>query len=316
MSTKPRRGSESVKKLKTAADTAQARLHDARRTVPAVDAAFELRGRDVTVGGNLMACAIAYRLFVWMLPFSLLLASVLGFLGASQADNPAEVAHDIGMSAYVASLVREAAEQAQDSRWVLLAIGLWGLYSASAAGAKTFTAVSDLIWRMPVHRPEKTLKAAVGFTGLLLLAIGMTLVAAFLRKESPGLGLIAAAVIFVAYAALALLILVVLPHGDAPWTRLIRGALFAAVGAQVLHLATVFYFANKIASASQLYGGLGAAAAVLLWLYLLGRVIVGASVINATLWERDHGAGATEQPAIDLRTVDEPSAPAPNGARR
>jgi uncharacterized BrkB/YihY/UPF0761 family membrane protein len=42
----------------------------------------------------------------------------------------------------------------------------------------------------------------------------------------------------------------------------------------------------RIESASELYGALGAASAVLLWLYLIGRLVVASAVLNATLWER------------------------------
>ena len=77
-----------------------------------------------------------------------------------------------------------------------------------------------------------------------------------------------------------------LPHADAPWTRLLPGALLVALGMQVLHLATVLYFGRKISSSSELYGGLGAAAAILLWLYVFGRLVVASAVLNATLWQR------------------------------
>jgi len=58
------------------------------------------------------------------------------------------------------------------------------------------------------------------------------------------------------------------------------------IGVQLLYVLTVVYFIRKIGSASELYGTLGAAATLLLWLYLLARLIVGASVVNAVLWER------------------------------
>jgi uncharacterized BrkB/YihY/UPF0761 family membrane protein len=49
---------------------------------------------------------------------------------------------------------------------------------------------------------------------------------------------------------------------------------------------TQVYFSRKIASASGLYGALGGAATLLLWLFLLARLAVGAAVVNAVLWER------------------------------
>jgi uncharacterized BrkB/YihY/UPF0761 family membrane protein len=114
----------------------------------------------------------------------------------------------------------------------------------------------------------------------------VTLGAYWLRQESPGLGLAVTLAIFLMYAALWLVVSLALPHADAPWHRLLPGALFAAVGAQVLHLVTIFYLAGKVQSSSELYGGLGAAAAILLWLYLIGRLAVGAALINAALWQR------------------------------
>ena len=47
---------------------------------------------------------------------------------------------------------------------------------------------------------------------------------------------------------------------------------------------------------STTYGALGIAGAVLLDLFLIGRVIVGAAVVNATLYERS-SRGGRPQPA-------------------
>jgi membrane protein len=66
----------------------------------------------------------------------------------------------------------------------------------------------------------------------------------------------------------------------------------------------VYYLARRVASASELYGSLGVAAAILVWLYLIGRLVVAAAMLNATrppcsrcrLWERRSGGvtGVTE----------------------
>lgn len=39
------------------------------------------------------------------------------------------------------------------------------------------------------------------------------------------------------------------------------------------------------------YGALGIAAALLLGLFLIGRLMVGAAVLNATLWDRSRRTG-------------------------
>src|SRR5207249_3962514 len=76
---------------------------------------------------------------------------------------------------------------------------------------------------------------------------------------------------------------IALPHGGAPWTRLVPGALFLGAGAELMHLVSVYYLSGKIESSSELYGGLGAAATLLLGLYLVARLIVAAALLNATL---------------------------------
>jgi uncharacterized BrkB/YihY/UPF0761 family membrane protein len=77
-----------------------------------------------------------------------------------------------------------------------------------------------------------------------------------------------------------------LPHGDAPWTALIPGALLVGVGMGALNLVSVYWLSHRIQSASQLYGSLGVAAAILAWLYLVGRFIVASAMLNASIWEQ------------------------------
>jgi uncharacterized BrkB/YihY/UPF0761 family membrane protein len=68
-----------------------------------------------------------------------------------------------------------------------------------------------------------------------------------------------------------------------------------AVGLAVLHFATVFYLAPKLARAPALYGSLGTAATLLVWLFIGSRIVVASAFLNATLWRRN--GEATETPA-------------------
>jgi uncharacterized BrkB/YihY/UPF0761 family membrane protein len=77
-----------------------------------------------------------------------------------------------------------------------------------------------------------------------------------------------------------------LPHGDASWRALLPGAGVIAVGHAALQVATVYYFAPKLTRAPALYGSLGSAATLLLWLFLVARLIVASAFLNATLWHR------------------------------
>jgi uncharacterized BrkB/YihY/UPF0761 family membrane protein len=87
-----------------------------------------------------------------------------------------------------------------------------------------------------------------------------------------------------------------LPHADAPPRALIPGALFIAVGMEVMHLLTTYWIGHLVARKSHSYGAVGIALAVLLWVYILGRIIVGSAGLNATLWRRHQvGIGTTKR---------------------
>jgi uncharacterized BrkB/YihY/UPF0761 family membrane protein len=278
---------------------AQARLDTARVKVPAVDAAFTVKERDRRLAGNLLASALAYRLFLWLLPVLLVLVAALGFLRDANPDNPADAARKLGLGGYVASTVADASEQAQRSRWILVIVGLVALYSASTAGVKALRAVHALAWNLPTAKPRSMLASAAGFVGFALGAIVVTAAAGWLRDRSAGPGLLATVLIFLLYVGLWLMASLRLPHAECPWTALLPGALLAGCGSQVLHLVSVYYLADKLQSSSELYGALGGAAAVLLWLFFIGRLIVASALLNATLWERRQARRMTwEQPVV------------------
>src|SRR5262245_35378013 len=125
-------------KLRAGIDGARAHLDSAAERVPAVEHALRFRTRSTGVGSNLLACAIAYRLFIWMLPTALVLSSLASF-GRARASG--RIAEDLGLSAYVANQV---ADQAHPSRWLALVVGLLAMASASIGAVKTMRVVHQL----------------------------------------------------------------------------------------------------------------------------------------------------------------------------
>ena len=85
------------------------RAEQERRRHGSVDAAFEMADRDADVGGGIIAGALAYRLFIWLLPFALVLVAGLGF-AADAADRSAESAADeLGLGELVSDSIEGAA---------------------------------------------------------------------------------------------------------------------------------------------------------------------------------------------------------------
>jgi uncharacterized BrkB/YihY/UPF0761 family membrane protein len=94
-----------------------------------------------------------------------------------------------------------------------------------------------------------------------------------------------------------------LPHAECPWWALIPGSVWCAAGALVLHLATITFFTYEIQAKSDTYGVIGVSLALLLWAYLLGRIVTASAAINAAYWYRnEEREGREVPPELDIET--------------
>jgi uncharacterized BrkB/YihY/UPF0761 family membrane protein len=143
-----------------------------------------------------------------------------------------------------------------------------------------------LAWQMPPDKLRRPFFAGTALTLLAIIVIAASAASAWAREQSGGEGLGLTLLLVLLYMAVALWVMNLLPHRDAPWTALIPGAALVALGTEALHLVVALYLAPKLGRSSALYGSLGAATVVLLWLYLTARLIVSAAFLNATLWDR------------------------------
>src|SRR6266566_2930339 len=76
-----------VSRVRSRRDAARAAIDARRPRVRSVDATLSAYERDRDRAGFLLAGALAYRLFLWLLPFTFLLVGGLGFLEAADHDN-------------------------------------------------------------------------------------------------------------------------------------------------------------------------------------------------------------------------------------
>ncbi len=67
--------------LQARMDRLAERAQEERRRRGWLDAAFEMADRDLEVGGGIIAGALAYRLFIWLLPAGLVFVGGIGVAG-------------------------------------------------------------------------------------------------------------------------------------------------------------------------------------------------------------------------------------------
>ncbi len=265
-----------------------------------VDATLSAYERDRDRAGFLLAGALAYRLFLWLLPFTLVLVGGLGFLEASDHDNPSDLADRLGVVGLASQSVSEAAADAEHARFIALLIGIPALYLASLGAIKAFRAVSALAWGIPAGPLGRKPLAVLGCLGVITAFITVTFIGTAIRHEAAGPGVIATLLIGIAFVWLAFLGLWVLPRPSVHWTAVLPGAITIGLGMQAIHLVNVYFISYRISSSSDTYGALGVAAALLVSLFLISRLFVAGVILNATLCEqqdaRDNQATEGQSP--------------------
>jgi uncharacterized BrkB/YihY/UPF0761 family membrane protein len=250
-----------------------------------VDAAFEMVDRDVEVGGGIIAGALAYRLFIWMLPFALVVVAGLGIASSASSTSPADAAGSVGLAGLVSSSVASAAKSS--SRWYALIVGVPTLFLATRSVLRALIGAHRLVWTdLRAAAPRPTVGATARFLALLLGLLLLAGVAAAARSWSVAAGVLSTLVVAVPYAGAWLLISIHLPHRDVGWRELLPGAALFGIGVDLLQIGAAYALSPMALSKQGTYGALGIAAALLLGLFVLGRVIVASAVLNATLAER------------------------------
>jgi uncharacterized BrkB/YihY/UPF0761 family membrane protein len=260
-----------------------------RQRVPGADAAFRAFERELAFGGGLLAGGLAYRLFLWLLPIGLLGAQILGYWYDTSEDSVEDAAKEFGIGAAAVASAGRAVEASESNRILLVLTGLVLLAWFSLGFVRALQLAFSLAWSLPRQKLRKPAYAVVIFNGLFLSVAVAGVGLAWLRKELGLFGVFGVLVTIAFQTGVALLVMWLLPRRAERWQELFPGALLIAVGAQLVSVAVVFYFAPRIGHSTELYGTLGTAAVLLVWLYVLARLITSGAFLNATLWERRYG---------------------------
>jgi uncharacterized BrkB/YihY/UPF0761 family membrane protein len=259
-----------------------------------VDVTLSAVERDVSVGGGILAGAVAFRIFLFMVPFVFVLVAGFG-LAADAADRPArDLAEDAGAAGLIASSIDSVAQESLGTRLAVFLVG--GLASVLAARTflKVLVAAHVRVWGVPPARVRRQVRATVGVVLTVVLGLAMVQALSYLRDRSPAAGIMGTALFIAVPAGVWLLAsLTIFPSAEgAGWRDLVAGALFVGVGIQALHLFTVVWIVRSLEHKTEAYGAVGTSLALLLWAYVLGRILTGAAVLNATLWSRHHPSDA------------------------
>jgi uncharacterized BrkB/YihY/UPF0761 family membrane protein len=263
------------------------RLEESRPRSRFLDSLFGAVESDVAAGGGVLAGAVAFRVFLFLVPYVFMIVVVFG-LGASAADeDPGTLARQSGIGGVAAKAFAGVGDLSTGERIVTFVVTGFALLLATRALLKVLRIVHALIWRTRAGKVPSMARAAGMLVLIVTFALGVSVLIGKLRGDSFILGLVASILWILLPVAVWLFVSWHMPHApDAPWTAFLPGAVVFGVGLEALHLVTVYWIARDLEHKTSTYGAIGFALALLLWAYLLGRLVTTSAVINETLWTR------------------------------
>ena len=251
----------------------------ARERHATVAVPFRIMERESRVAASVLAGGFAYKLFLWLLPFGLLLGGVFGINNSNDVE---ESIRGGGLVGAAVNTIGDSTRATGFDPWFLLAIGVTGILWAGRSGAKAAQLIYALIWDEPPPR-TKSLPASLAFTGIacaMLVALGLS---GWVSDNTPLLGLLPAVATVLAVAGLWVLVSLNLPHGDASWRELLPGALLVAIGIVVVHELIANFLFPKLQESTELYGVLGAMTTVLFYMYWVSALFVSAATLGHSI---------------------------------
>jgi uncharacterized BrkB/YihY/UPF0761 family membrane protein len=257
------------------------RVEAARPRHATVDFGLTLLERDSSIGGGLLAGALAYRLFILLLPTALLFVSGLGLYAGAADKSTSEAAREAGLHGLIASQV--ASTSSESSRWLVFLLMVPAVLYGTTTLYRAVAVVHGIVW-LGSGRRVRVAPAGIGLLWLVLvLAIVAAQITGWIRRHDQ-LGGVAALVVYLALVGGAwLLVSLKLPHGDVRWQALLPGALVVGAGLLFVNVFNLYVTTRLVENRADTYGALGIAAALLLSLVIVGRLIVVSAELNALL---------------------------------
>ena len=271
-------------RLRRRAEQTRAGIEARRADSASIDTAFEAVERDAQTGGGVLAAAVAFRLFMFLVPYTFVMVTGFGLASTAAGQDPKDAARSAGIGGLLASAVASASTLSLANRLFALVVGGIALAFTARSFVRVLWIVHRLIWRVePTGNPS--LWAPLILVGIVTVLFGFGDLAAWLGSQSLALRAVAVALTIVLSAAAWYLVSWWLPREQCEWWALLPGALIVGLGVGVLHLLTLTYVVHVITRKSALYGAIGIALALLLWTYFAGRLLTAAIAANASLWK-------------------------------
>ena len=260
-----------------------------------LNTALRVQKRFDEVHGNYLGAAVTLTAFLSLFPLLLAFVGIVGLVSSSASDLPGTVIERLGIQDETTTKVlREAFTTAEESGKAASVVGFVGLLWSGLGLVAALQFAFDSVWQAPGRGLKDKLYGLAWLVGASLLFLSSFAVT-FLMSRLPGPAWPLAIPVNLAVGVpMWLWTFKALTNRDVGWRPLLPGAVFGAVGLQLLQAVGGIYVPRVVSSSSALYGSIGVIFAILAWLLFFGRLVVYAVTLNVVRWEEDHGTVTAE----------------------
>jgi uncharacterized BrkB/YihY/UPF0761 family membrane protein len=243
------RASDTANRLKERGEGSWKRLQAGRSRSAAVDVALGSLEHDAAVGGGLLAGAVAFRVFLFIVPFVFFFVAGFGLAADATGKSARSLASDAGIAGLLATSINNMADQSFWSRVAVCLVAGFATLVGARSLLKVITVVHVLVWRLPRVRvgAKRQVLFTLGLIGVIAGAMLFVRLTGELRDVSFPAWVFATAAATALPAAIWLYVSMrVFPHpAEATWRDLLPGALLVGVGIECVHVFTVVWISRS-----------------------------------------------------------------------
>jgi uncharacterized BrkB/YihY/UPF0761 family membrane protein len=284
------RGTEAINKAKARGEELLTRAEARRPGSAIIDVAFRSYEQDTHVAGAILAGAVAFRVFLFVVPLVFFIVAAAGFVAEALGRSAPDVLESARVTGLLAGTITDIGSQSLWTRLSILGVSAFALLTGTRSLIKVLTIVHQLVWILPRTRPRNQTKLVGGTILAVLLGLVLVQVLSLVEDVSFAAWLVGTVLYMAVPAGLWLFASwKVFPHPEGTtWQDFLPGAILVGIGVEALHVFTVVWISRSFESKSEAFGAIGGSLSILLWSYVMGRIMAAAPVLNAAAWRRTH----------------------------
>ena len=210
-----------VTKAQARAQETYERLQAARPNNNVVDAGFEIYERDLGAGGGVLAGALAFRLFIFAVPYVWVVITVFGSVADLQNESGQDAARSAGLTGLIGKSIADAQRQTESTKILSILVGVCRALPRAAGSGEDAARGARAGLAGPADPAPATRHAAAG---LLIGIVGATSAIVSLvgkmRHDRPLIGFVLGLSAIVVWAGAWLVVSWLLPHAKSvTWRR-------------------------------------------------------------------------------------------------